>query len=253
MPPINPLEAAVALGLLGAITGSFIATLVVRWPAGRSVAAGRSACDGCGKPLGVAELVPLLSFALQRGRCRACRAPIARFHPAIELAAAAIGASAGWVAPGWEGLAGATFGWLLLALGALDLAAFWLPDTLTLPLAGAGVATLLLGLPPASSERLIGGAAGFLLLWLVAHGYRRVRGRAGLGGGDPKLFGAIGLWLGWSMLPGVLLAASLAGLGYVGWRALVRRPVARSDALPLGALLALAAYPAWLLMVASRP
>ncbi len=223
MPPINPLEAAVALGLLGAITGSFIATLVVRWPAGRSVAAGRSACDGCGKPLGVAELVPLLSFALQRGRCRACRAPIARFHPAIELAAAAIGASAGWVAPGWEGLAGATFGWLLLALGALDLAAFWLPDTLTLPLG------------------------------LVAHGYRRVRGRAGLGGGDPKLFGAIGLWLGWSMLPGVLLAASLAGLGYVGWRALVRRPVARSDALPLGALLALAAYPAWLLMVASRP
>ena len=74
-----------------------------------------------------------------------------------------------------------------------------------------------------------------------------------MGGGDPKLFGAIGQWLGWRMLPPVLLAACLVGFGYLLIRRLEGKPVGRTDALPLGALLAVAAYPAWLMMVASPP
>ncbi len=243
---------ALGLGVLGAILGSFIATLVVRWPEARSVATGRSACDACGKTLTVVELVPILSWVVQRGRCRACGAAIPAAHIWIELMAVAIGASAGWVAPGVEGVAGAVFGWLLLALAGLDLIAFWLPDALTAPLAAAGVAAAWLGLPPAWEDRAIGGAAGFALLWLVSAAYRRVRGRAGMGGGDPRLFGAIGLWLGWRMLPAVLLVACLAGLGFVLLQRLRGRDVARTDALPLGALLAVAAYPAWLMMVGMR-
>lgn len=244
---------AIGLGVLGAIMGSFLATLVVRWPAGRSVARGRSACDACGRTLSAAELVPILSSIVQRGRCRACGAVIGAVHPRVELACVAVGASAGWVAPGWEGLAGAVFGWLLVALAALDLLHFWLPDALTAPLAAGGIASGALGFDPPWADRLIGGGAGFLLLWLVMHGYAKARGRAGMGGGDPKLFAGIGLWLGWRMLPPVLLVACLAGLGLVLGRMLAGRPMARTDALPLGALLAMAAYPAWLVMVAVRP
>ena len=240
------------LGLLGAIFGSFIATLVLRWPEERSIR-GRSQCDTCERVLGPLDLVPLLSAAALAGRCRACRAPIAPLHWQVELAATVIGALSGWLAPGWEGVAGAVFGWLLLTLALLDLRDWWLPDRITALLAASGIATGALGLGPPLTDRLIGGAAGFALLWLVGWGYRRTRGKDGLGGGDPKLFAGIGLWLGWAMLAPVLLVASLLGLGVVLVARLTGRTVTREDALPLGALLAAAAYPAWALMVSAGP
>lgn len=243
---------ACALGVLGAIIGSFVAALVLRWPDRRSVMRGRSACDSCGATLHAVELVPLLSALAQRGRCRRCAAPIAPLHWRIELIALAIGAAAGWVGAGPVALAGAVFGWLLLALGALDLIAFWLPDRLTGAMAAAG---LVAGwwFEPVLFDRAIGGVVGFGALWLVAAVYRRVRGREGMGGGDPKLFGAIGLWLGWRMLPAVLLIASMVGLGVVLAARLRGRAMAADTALPFGTLLAIAAYPAWLFMIAYAP
>ncbi|MDR6787041.1 leader peptidase (prepilin peptidase)/N-methyltransferase [Sphingomonas sp. BE138] len=243
---------AVALGVLGAIVGSFLATIAIRWPQERSVVHGRSACDGCGRTLSAAELVPLLSWAAARGRCRACGARIDALHPAIEAGCAAVGVAAGLAAPGPAALAGAGLGWLLLVLAVMDARDFWLPDPLVAALAlvaaaGAWVA------PPDMTERAIGGVGGFALLWLIAAAYRRLRGREGLGGGDPKLFGAIGLALGWRMLPAVLLVAGLAGLGWVAVQRVRGRALAADDALPLGTLLAIAAYPAWLLMIGMRP
>jgi leader peptidase (prepilin peptidase)/N-methyltransferase len=243
----------IGLALAGLVFGSFIGALVVRWPQGCSVMRGRSRCDGCGRVLRARDLVPVLSFVRLRGRCRDCGAAIDRRQLATEGLAAAIGLAAGLVAPGLAGVAGAVFGWLLLALGALDLAALWLPDRLVGLLAAAGIASGVGGCEPPLGERLIGGGAGFASLWLVGRTYRRLRGREGLGGGDPKLFGAIGLWLGWRLLPAVLLLASLVGLGAVGWRLATRRPVTGADAMPLGTLLGLAAYPAWLVMVAWLP
>lgn len=244
---------ALGLGLLGAIVGSFLANLAIRWLRGQSVMRGRSACDGCGRTLGAAELVPLASFALLRGRCRGCGASIDPRHWQIELGCALIGASAGWVAAGPTGMAGAVFGWLLLTLAAIDVAEFWLPDVLTGTLALLGLASGLAGISPDLDARLIGGAAGFGVLWLIAFAYRRLRGREGLGGGDPKLFGAIGLWLGWRMLPAVLLLACVVGLALVLVAMLRRRPIARDTRLPFGALLAVVAYPAWLVMIGSAP
>jgi len=241
----------VALGLLGALLGSFIATLVIRWPQERSVVKGRSHCDACDAVLGPRDLIPLVSAALARGRCRYCEAPIDPRHWQIELAALGIGAVAGLVVPGPAGLAGAVFGWLLLALAALDIAEFWLPDRLTLALALAGVAAGLVGVEPPLVDRLIGGGIGFAALWLVGFSYKRLRGREGLGGGDPKLFGAIGLWLGWRMLPAVLLLAALTGLAFV-LIGMVRGKAAKlDDRVPFGALLAIAAYPAWLFLLGS--
>lgn len=240
------------LALLGAIIGSFLATLLVRWPEERSVLGGRSACDGCGRTLAAWELVPLASAALLHGRCRTCDATIDWRHPAMEIGCAAIGAVTGLVAPGLTGAAGAVFGWLLLTLAALDWAELWLPDPLTGVLALTGLASTLVA-PPALVDRLIGGAAGFASLWAIATGYRALRGREGLGGGDPKLFGAIGLWLGWRLLPTVLLLAALVGLGVVLFQYLRGRSVAADQALPFGAFLAVAAYPAWLAMIAWAP
>jgi leader peptidase (prepilin peptidase)/N-methyltransferase len=237
------LAAAAAGFLLGALIGSFIATLILRWPQGKSVIAGRSHCDACGKILGPLELTPLLSFILSKGRCRSCGSRINPRHFWVELAAAVIGAVSLALVPGWQGLAGALLGWVLLTLALLDAEHFWLPDNLTLPL-------LLLGLAivnePPLLHRAIGAAAGYAVLALIAFGYRAARGREGLGGGDPKLLAAIGAWLGWQMLPFVLLAASLAGLGWAGIAALRGRPMSGQDRLPLGTLMAVAAWPIWL-------
>jgi leader peptidase (prepilin peptidase)/N-methyltransferase len=245
----EPLAWAIGLGMLGAIAGSFVAALVVRWPEGRSVMRGRSACDGCGRTLTAAELVPLLSAWASGGRCRTCGGAIDPVHGGIEAVAVAVGAIAGWVAPGMAGAAGALFGWLLVALAVLDWRHFWLPDRLVATLALAGLAGGGAGLSPSLVERLIGGALGCGLLIGVAVGYRWLRGREGLGGGDPKLFGAIGLWLGWRLLPAVLLVAGLVGLGIVAWRGTKGVRMASDEALPLGTLLAVAAYLAWAMMV----
>ena len=239
----------IGLGLLGAILGSFIATLVIRWPAGRSVTRGRSHCDACGVGLAARDLVPLLSAMLARGRCRSCGAAIDPRHWQIELMAVWIGGVAGLVVPGPIGLAGAVFGWLLLTLAALDVAAWWLPDRLTGTLALAGLASGLAGIEPVLQDRLIGGVAGFGALWLIGAGYKLVRGREGLGGGDPKLLGAIGLWVGWAMLPAVLLLAALTGLGFVAVGMVLGRRARMDDKVPFGALLAIAAYPAWLFLL----
>ena len=242
----------VMLGGLGAIVGSFLATLVVRWPEGRSVLRGRSACDACHATLSACDLVPLLSAAVARARCRRCGAVIDARHWQIEVGCLVIGVLTGVAVPGPVGLAGALFGWLLLTLAALDIAEFWLPDTLTATLALSGFLTGLLGVDPPLVDRLIGGIGGFATLWMVGALYKLLRNREGLGGGDPKLLGAIGLWLGWQMLPVVVFLAALTGLAVVLVGILRGRGANLADRMPFGALLAIAAYPAWLFLLGSR-
>lgn len=236
--------------ILGLIIGSFLATLVLRWPDSRSVVAGRSSCDHCGHQLRARELIPVASFILQAGKCRQCGATIAKDHMAIELAAALVGGVALFAAPGVEGLAGAIFGWLLLALAALDVKHHWLPDRLTATLAVSGLVTGLLFAHPPIVDRLIGGFLGFGSLAIIAIMYKSIRNRDGLGGGDPKMLGAIGCWLGWQALPLVVLGASLVGiLVAISWR--VRGKKVEADSmLPLGSLMAIAAFPLWLFQTA---
>ena len=197
--------------LIGLVLGSFIATLVLRWPAGRSVL-GRSLCDGCGRALGALDLVPLLSALAWRGRCRTCKATIDPFHWRVELGSALIGVAALALVPGTAGWLWALFGWLLLPLALLDARHLWLPDRLNLLL---GIAGLLVAGPMLGTsliDRWIGALAGGLVLTLIAWVYRRARGAEGMGGGDPKLVAAIGAWLGWQALPLMLLLASLGGI-----------------------------------------
>src|SRR5688572_23499335 len=176
---------------------------------------GRSQCDSCGRTLSPRDLVPILSWFLVRGRCRHCGAAIDKKHLAVEAGGALIGLTAIIAHPLPTAIYTALFGWWLFLLAALDVEHQWLPDRLTLPLIAAGLAIAWVGIGPPLDERLIGAAAGYASLTLIAFAYRRFRGREGLGGGDPKLFGAIGAWLGWQQLPFVLLGAGLLGLAAV--------------------------------------
>jgi len=250
MPMPAPAEAAwPALALiLGAAVGSFLATILLRWPQGRSAVAGRSHCDSCGRTLEARDLIPIFSWSLARGRCRHCGARIDRRHVAAEAGAAMIGLAAFFAHPLPLAAVTALLGWWLFLIAALDVEHEWLPDRLTWPLLGAGLAAAWGGLGPPLESRLIGAAAGFASLFAIARLYRAARGREGLGGGDPKLFAAIGAWLGWTQLPFVLVGAGLLGLAALLLRRLGGGAVAATDRLPLGALMAVAAWPIWIVV-----
>lgn len=246
----DPWISGSAGALLGAIVGSFLATILIRWPEGRSALGGRSACDSCAATLGPRDLVPILSFLTARGRCRACGAPVDPRHLFMEVAAALAGAAA-FVAHGWPlGAATALLGWWLLLVIALDAEHHWLPDALTLPLIPLGLSVAWIGLGPPLLDRAIGAATGWLGLWLIAALYRLAREREGMGGGDPKLLAGLGAWLGWMQLPFVLLGAGVLGIAAALLMRARGREVAATTRLPLGALMALAAWPLWLVAAA---
>jgi leader peptidase (prepilin peptidase)/N-methyltransferase len=235
-----------AAAVLGAVIGSFLGAALVRLPDGRSVLAGRSSCDACGKDLTPVELVPVVSWLIQRGVCRSCGAGIGGWQLAAEVGGAVIAALA--AALSVFPLAAMVLGWQLLLLALLDLQHMWLPRVLTLLLAASGIMFMTLWAYQGRDamilvEALVGGAFGFVTLWLLAQGYERLRGREGLGGGDPPLLGAIGLWLGPLGVIHTLLLASLGGLAVAGVMHAMGRRIAPDTALPLGTLLAAAAWP----------
>lgn len=234
---MSPWLAVPAGLLLGAIAGSFLATLCLRWPEGRSVMRGRSTCDGCGRELGPRDLVPLLSAPLAGGKARCCGGAIDPLHGRVEWVAAAIGAASLAIAPSAQGLALALFGWLLLPLFVLDLRHFWLPDRLTLLLGLAGVPLGTLLALDSLERRLIAALAAAALLFLIGAAYHLLRKREGLGAGDPKLLAAVALWLGPELTIFTLLGAALIGLAI----ALAKRH-SGATALPFGAFLSLAAW-----------
>lgn len=238
--------------LLGPVAGSFLGLVSLRLPEERPVARGRSACGTCGRTLSPIDLVPILSFIALRGRCRTCDGAIPRRYLLMELGCLALGIWSAWGFDGPMALVSALFGWWLLIVAIIDGEHFWLPDRLTLPLAAAGLAqamafALLGGAPMSWIHNLIGAAAGFGALWLIAFAYRRLRGREGLGGGDPILLGAIGAWIGWQGLPSVVVWAGIAGLGVVLAMVVARRDVSAEMKLPFGVFLALGGWMVWVL------
>ena len=233
--------------VVGAAVGSFIGTALVRLPEDRSILSGRSSCDACDARISARDLVPLWSWLALRGRCRACGAAIGVWQPGCEVAGALIGGAAVLFAPEGLALPAMLLGWQLLLLGVIDARHLWLPRPLVAVLAVSGAGFALLracqdaNLLPLSYA-LAGGALGFGMLWAVARGYRMVRGREGMGGGDPPLLGAVGLWLGPMGVIGTVIGASVIGLAAALVMLLLRRPVAADTALPLGTLMAAAAW-----------
>jgi leader peptidase (prepilin peptidase)/N-methyltransferase len=208
----------------------------------------RSRCPACQAPIRAVHNIPVVSWLALRGRCAACRAPIPVRYPLVELATAAAFAAVAWhFGLGLQALLGFVFTAYLIALTGIDLDRQLLPDILTVPLLWiALIASLWYSapdLPPPAALRdaVIGAVAGYAFLWLVFQLFRILTGKEGMGYGDFKLFAAIGAWLGWQMLPLVLLLAAVVGAA-VGLAMIAARRLGRSVPIPFGPYLAGAAW-----------
>lgn len=224
----------------GLTVGSFLNVVIHRgpvlWglvdaPSRGDLVKPRSYCPACKAPLRVANLVPLASYLAQRGKCARCGSPISARYPVVEALGAVVAVwsvmSFGWTP---AALAASLFGFSLIALAFIDLETGYLPDAITLPLIGAGLAANAAGLFASFQDALIGAAAGGAVFWGVSALYARIRKREGLGLGDAKLLAAIGAWTGWFGLPAVILIAALGTLAAVA----LRRGVAADEAIPFG-------------------
>lgn len=208
---------------LGSVVGSFLNVVIFRAPARwgfedaeydrGGLALPRSYCPACRTQISPRDLIPLVSFAALGGRCRACRTRIPIRYPVIEAlggavlvaALAAFGLSA-------EAALATLFGWMLLALAAIDFRTGFLPDRLTLPLIGGGLAANAAGLFATPFDAAIGALAGYLSFRLIGEAFLLLRKKEGLGQGDAKLLAALGAWTGWQALPAIVFLGAAATL-----------------------------------------
>jgi leader peptidase (prepilin peptidase) / N-methyltransferase len=232
--------------LVAPFVGSFLGVVVERLPEARPIGLARSSCDHCGATLGARDLVPLLSWLARGGRCGCGKIRLSAFYPGIELAALAVAVSATLVLSGWLLWASLALGWTLLALAAIDLRHYLLPDALTLPLIAAGLAGAWLIEPARLGDHALGAAAGFIGFAVIAWLYRRLREREGLGRGDAKLLGAGGAWLGWQALPSVVALAAVVALAVALAGTLLGAKLGATTRIAFGPYLALAIWLVWL-------
>ena len=175
----------------------------------------RSRCPACGHGIGALENVPLVSWIVLRGRCASCAARISLRYPLVELLAGVGAAYSFWrFGASLAALGAALFVWFTIALAFIDQETGLLPDDLTLPLAWIGLLVNLRGAFVPLPEAVIGAVAGYLALWLVYWGYKLATGKEGMGYGDFKMNAAVGAFLGWKMLPLVILLSSIVGLAF---------------------------------------
>ena len=183
-------------------------------PARYNLLVPRSQCPACGHRIGALENIPVVSYLFLRGHCLARKAPISARYPFVELITATLTVAAilrFGATP--AGIAASVFLWMLVALTFIDFDTQLLPDNLTLPLLWAGLFANLVGAVPSVTLRdaVIGAIAGYLLLWLIYWAFKLIRGKEGMGYGDFKLLAALGAWLGWQMLPLIVLLSSVVG------------------------------------------
>jgi len=172
----------------------------------------RSACPGCGHRITALENVPVVSWLALRGKCSACKAPISIRYPLVEVLGGVLAAYAIWrFGPTAKGIFGCVLLWTLLALTFIDFDTQLLPDDLTLPLIWAGLLVNLWGTFVPLATAVIGAVAGYVTLWAIYWLFKLIRGKEGMGYGDFKLLAALGAWLGWQMLPLIVLLSSVVG------------------------------------------
>ncbi len=260
--PVATPAAAIVWALIGLVVGSFLNVVIHRIPqmmqresdnymtmendeppphADRyNLLAPRSACPACGHQLSAMENIPVVSYLWLRGRCSECRAPISPRYPAVELLTAALSALVVWqLGSSLQGLAALVLVWMLIALTFIDIDTQILPDDLSLPLLWMGLLLNLNGTFVPLADAVIGAAAGYLSLWCVFWLFRLATGKEGIGYGDFKLLAALGAWLGWTMLPLIVLLSSAIG-AIVGLLLILLRGHHRDKPIPFGPFLALA-------------
>jgi leader peptidase (prepilin peptidase)/N-methyltransferase len=258
----DPAAFAFVAGVFGLLVGSFLNVVIHRlplmmerdWaaqcaelrgetpetPAPLSLARPRSRCPKCGHPISALENIPVVSWLLLGGKCRACRAPISLRYPLIEAATGILFACAAWK----FGFGAAALGAMILAAAAITLAGIdfdtqLLPDDITLPLLWAGLTFNYFNVFASLHNAVAGAILGYLALWTVYWAFKLATGKEGMGYGDFKLLGALGAWFGWQMLPLIILLSSLVG-AVVGISLMVFARHGRNVPIPFGPYLAAA-------------
>ncbi|MDX9996259.1 MAG: A24 family peptidase [Rhodocyclaceae bacterium] len=258
----DPATLIVACAVFGLLIGSFLNVVIHRLPimmerdwqaqcaeyAGApapvfeplSLVSPRSRCPHCGHSVSALENIPILSYLILRGRCKGCGRAISPRYPLVEALTGLLFGLAAWR----FGFSLASIGALLfiaaaIALTFIDFDRQLLPDDITLPLVWAGLLFNLDGTFVPLSQAVIGAAAGYLSLWSVYWLFKLATGKEGMGYGDFKLLAAIGAWLGWQMLPAVILLSSFVG-AVVGIILIVLARHGRNVPIPFGPYLAAA-------------
>jgi len=256
------LAATLAAALFGLLIGSFLNVVVYRLPvmaqreldnyiaheAGKelphpdrfNLMVPRSACPHCGHRISALENIPIVSWLLLRGKCSACKAPISARYPVVEAATGLLSAVLVWnLGSGWLGLAGLAFTYFLIAMTLIDYDTKTLPDDLTYPLLWLGLLINLNGTIVPLRDAVIGAMAGYVSLWAVYWLFKLVTGKEGMGYGDFKLLAALGAWMGWAMLPTIIILSSVVG-AIVGISLIVFARRDRNNPIPFGPYLAAA-------------
>jgi len=209
----------------------------------------RSRCPRCNAEITAWQNIPVVSWLLLGGRCASCRASISVRYPIVELATAVLSTAValhfGWH---WQTLAALLFTWALISLTVIDLDHTLLPDIITMPLLWLGLllslfwhAGLTAPAPTDPASAILGAVCGYLVLWTVFWAFKFATGKDGMGYGDFKLLGALGAWMGWQMLPLILLLSALAG-AVIGIALIVLRGRDRNVPIPFGPYLAAAGW-----------
>lgn len=200
----------------------------------------RSCCPHCGHRITALENIPVISYIALGGKCVACKAPISIRYPIVEVLTGALSALLAWrYGTGMLGLSAMLFTYFLIAMTFIDADTQLLPDDLTYPLLWCGLLINLNGTFVPLQDAVIGAAAGYLSLWGVYWLFKLTTGKEGMGYGDFKLLAAMGAWLGWTMLPVIVLLSSLVG-AVVGIGLIVLTKHGRDNPIPFGPYLAAA-------------
>ncbi len=200
----------------------------------------RSACPHCGHQITALENIPVLSYLAIRGKCTQCKAPISPRYPLVELLTGGLSGFMIWhFGTGYAGLFSVLFVWFLIAMTFIDADTQLLPDDLTLPLLWCGLLVNLNGTYISIDNAVIGAAAGYLSLWSIYWLFKLATGKEGMGYGDFKLLAALGAWMGWTMLPIIILLSSIVG-AFVGISMMVFAKMSKNNPIPFGPYLAAA-------------
>ena len=239
--------------VIGLMVGSFLNVVIARvpqqlqwqWrgkleglPKPAGVAGPVSRCPSCQQPIRWRDNLPLISFLILKGRCRSCNTAISGRYPLVEALCAGLSLVVVIVMGAqWTTLAALIFTWGLIALTFIDLEHFLLPDRLTLPLLVIGLGVNTVNTFTDLISALVGAIAGYGSFWIVFHGFRIVTGKEGMGHGDFKLLAALGAWMGWQMLPLIILLSAGTG-AIIGITMLILQQHQRGQQVPFGPYLA---------------
>jgi leader peptidase (prepilin peptidase)/N-methyltransferase len=256
----SPLIFTGVCGVLGLLVGSFLNVVIHRLPKmlergwqqqcaelrGEETAPGepynlltpRSACPHCHHAISALENIPVLSYLLLRGKCRGCHAAISLRYPVIEAISGILCGFAAWhFGFGLAAIGAILLIWALLTLTAIDFDTQLLPDDITLPLIWIGLLFNLYGTFTTLHDAVLGAIAGYIALWAVYWLFKLATGKEGMGYGDFKLLAALGAWLGWQLLPLIIILSSLVG-AVIGITLIVAVKRGRDIPIPFGPYLA---------------